>query len=147
MCSSDLLANRNNPAAFEPRPEDEPAPAAAVIKAGGSAVYTVDVQGERFVVQVSEGGDVTAATPVASPAVPAPAPAGSGETIAAPLAGNIFKVNVRAGDAIAAGDVVLILEAMKMETEVRAANGGTVSQVLVSEGDAVNVGDTLVTLG
>lgn len=138
-----FLANRHNPSAFEPRPEDEPAPAPA--SAGGSAVYTVDVQGERFVVQVSEGGDVTAATPVAAP-VAAPAASGGGQ-IAAPLAGNIFKVIVSAGDVLAAGDVVLILEAMKMETEVRAAHGGTVSQVLVSEGDAVNVGDTLVTLG
>jgi oxaloacetate decarboxylase alpha subunit len=139
-----FLAHRNDPSAFEPRPEDEPAPVAAAAT-GGSSVYTVDVSGERFVVQVTEGGDIQSAIPVAAPS--APAAAGGGGSIDAPLAGNIFKVNVKAGDAVAVGDVVLILEAMKMETEVQAAVGGTVSQVLVREGDAVNVGDALVTLG
>ena len=65
----------------------------------------------------------------------------------APLAGNIFKVNVKPGDAVAAGDVIIILEAMKMETEVRAPNAGTVGSVAVAEGDKVAVGDTLLTLG
>ncbi|MEO2184625.1 MAG: biotin/lipoyl-containing protein, partial [bacterium] len=74
-----------------------------------------------------------------------PVPAGVG--ITAPLAGNIFKIVVQPGDVVAGGDVVLILEAMKMETEIRAASGGTVSQVLVREGDAVDAGHTLITLG
>ena len=65
----------------------------------------------------------------------------------APLAGNIFKVNVGVGDVVAAGDVIVILEAMKMETEVRAPHGGTVSAVNVKEGDTVAVGDTLISLG
>ncbi|WP_225011280.1 biotin/lipoyl-containing protein, partial [Novosphingobium percolationis] len=71
---------------------------------------------------------------------------GSGESIDAPLAGNIFKVNVRPGDQVAEGDVVIILEAMKMETEVRASSSGTVSKVNVSEGDSVAVGDALIEL-
>ena len=68
------------------------------------------------------------------------------ESIDAPLAGNIFKVNVRPGDQVAEGDVVIILEAMKMETEVRASSAGTVSKVNVSEGDSVAVGDALIEL-
>ncbi|HCH24847.1 MAG TPA: oxaloacetate decarboxylase, partial [Oceanospirillaceae bacterium] len=64
----------------------------------------------------------------------------------APLAGNIWKVHVAPGQTVQEGDVLLILEAMKMETEVRAANAGTVGEVSVKEGDAVSVGDTLLTL-
>ena len=63
------------------------------------------------------------------------------------MAGNIFKVNVAKGDYVAAGDVVVILEAMKMETEVRAAEAGTVIDVATKEGDSVTVGDILITLG
>jgi oxaloacetate decarboxylase alpha subunit len=138
-----FLANRTNPAAFEPSPEIErPAPASTTT-AAGSAVYTVEVSGEQFVVKVTEGGDIESTTPVAVSS--APAPAGVGVT--APLAGNIFKIVVQPGDVVASGDVVLILEAMKMETEIRAASGGTVNQVLVREGDAVDAGHTLITLG
>jgi oxaloacetate decarboxylase alpha subunit len=62
------------------------------------------------------------------------------------LAGNIFKVNVSAGEHVQEGDVIIILEAMKMETEVRAPRAGLVGSVSVKEGDAVAVGDTLITL-
>ena len=138
-----FLANRTNPAAFEPSPEIErPAPASTTT-AAGSAVYTVEVSGEQFVVKVTEGGDIESTTPVAVSS--APAPAGVGVT--APLAGNIFKIVVQPGDVVASGDVVLILEAMKMETEIRAASGGTDNQVIVRKGDAVDAGHTLITLG
>jgi oxaloacetate decarboxylase alpha subunit len=70
-----------------------------------------------------------------------------GDPLPAPLAGNIFQVNVRPGDLVQEGDVIVILEAMKMETEVRAPRAGTVGSVNVAEGDKVAVGDTLVTLG
>ena len=63
------------------------------------------------------------------------------------LAGNIFKINVAPGQSVAQGDVVMIMEAMKMETEVRAPSGGVVSSVQVKEGDAVQVGDTLLMMG
>jgi oxaloacetate decarboxylase alpha subunit len=138
-----VLANRWNPAVFEPGPEIQPPAAASTTVAQGSAVYTVEVSGEQFVVKVTEGGDIESATPVAVSL--APVPAGLGVT--APLAGNIFKIVVQPGDVVASGDVVLVLEAMKMETEIRAASGGTVSQVLVREGDAVDAGHTLITLG
>jgi oxaloacetate decarboxylase alpha subunit len=113
-------------------------------------VYTVTVNGQSYVVEVSEGGDVqqvAAAAPAPAPVSAAPAPSGGGEAVKAPLAGNIFKVNVAAGDSVDAGQVIVILEAMKMETEVRAPRAGTVSAVSVSAGDAVAVGDTLITLG
>lgn len=138
-----FLANRWNPAVFEPGPEIQRPAAASARDAEESAVYTVEVSGEQFVVKVTEGGHIESATPVAVSL--APVPAGLGVT--APLAGNIFKIVVQPGDIIASGDVVLVLEAMKMETEIRAASGGTVSQVLVREGDAVDAGHTLITLG
>ena len=62
------------------------------------------------------------------------------------LAGNIFRVEVKPGDTVQEGDVLLVLEAMKMETEVVAPQAGQVSAVAVREGDAVSVGDTLVSL-
>ncbi|MCE0732609.1 sodium-extruding oxaloacetate decarboxylase subunit alpha [Halomonas sp. G15] len=155
-----FLNNRDNPDAFEPAPQVSEAgaslPAKAEAKApatqggapAGPETYTVKVNGKQYVVEVAEGGEVGAVqeqAAAAQPAAGAPA-APSGEAITAPLAGNIFKVNVREGDSVAEGDVVIILEAMKMETEVRAASAGTVSSVKVSEGDSVAVGDVLIEL-
>ncbi|HDU2787502.1 TPA: biotin/lipoyl-binding protein, partial [Klebsiella pneumoniae] len=110
-------------------------------------VYTVEVEGKAFVVKVSDGGDVsqlTAAAPASAPA--AAAPAGAGTPVTAPLAGTIWKVLASEGQTVAAGEVLLILEAMKMETEIRAAQAGTVRGIAVKAGDAVAVGDTLMTL-
>ncbi|EPQ6968426.1 sodium-extruding oxaloacetate decarboxylase subunit alpha [Klebsiella oxytoca] len=147
-----FLENRHNPAAFEPLPQAEAAqPAAAPAKAdkpAASGVYTVEVEGKAFVVKVSDGGDIsqlTAAVPAASSA-PAAAPAGAGTPVSAPLAGNIWKVMATEGQTVAEGDVLLILEAMKMETEIRAAQAGTVRGIAVKSGDAVAVGDTLLSL-
>ncbi|AQA20346.1 oxaloacetate decarboxylase subunit alpha [Halioglobus japonicus] len=146
-----FLENRGNPDAFEPAPgnEPEPVPAAPVAAPGEAEVYTVKVNGNAYVVEVSEGGDISSIAPVATPAAaPAPAAAvgGAGEPLPAPLAGNIFKVNVAPGDSVSAGDVIIILEAMKMETEVRASRDGTVASVDVKVGDTVAVGDSLITL-
>lgn len=139
-----FLANRNNPDAFEPVPGNEPEPVAATSGSspGGSGVYTVDVAGERFVVQVTEGGEVGSVAPVAA-AAPAP-DAGGGTPVNAPLAGNVFKVPVNVGATVAEGDVIIVLEAMKMETEIKATQGGTVSEIIVAEGDAVAAGDPLL---
>ncbi|MBL4826470.1 MAG: biotin/lipoyl-binding protein, partial [Spongiibacteraceae bacterium] len=71
---------------------------------------------------------------------------GGGEPVTAPLAGNIFKVNVSVGEHVQQGDVIIILEAMKMETEIRAVNAGVITSIGVKEGDSVAVGDTLVTM-
>lgn len=164
-----FLKNRDNPDAFEPAPQApgqeeagaklpvasqkggaQAKPPATQGAAAGPETYTVKVNGKAYVVEVAEGGEIAdvQAQGGAAPATPAAesAPAPSGATIDAPLAGNIFKVNVRPGDAVKEGDVVIILEAMKMETEVRASSAGTVSAVKVSEGDSVSVGDVLIKL-
>ena len=147
-----FLQNRNNPDAFEPVPTGEevaaaPANAAAAAGAGDAEVYTVAVDGQSYVVQVAEGGDIANIAPVAAAApAPAAAPVGGGEPVIAPLAGNIFKVNVAAGEHVQQGDVIIILEAMKMETEVRAATSGAVASVSVKEGDSVSVGDVLLNI-
>ena len=118
-------------------------------KPAASGVYTVEVEGKAFVVKVSDGGDVsqlTAAAPAPASAPAAAAPAGAGTPVTAPLAGTIWKVLASEGQTVAAGEVLLILEAMKMETEIRAAQAGTVRGIAVKAGDAVAVGDTLMTL-
>lgn len=149
-----FLENRNNPAAFEPAPtgnesavENKPVSKAAPA-ASGSAVYTVELEGKAFVVKVSEGGDISHVATTAPQAAPqaAPAPATSGTPVTAPMAGNIWKVVATEGQTVAAGDVLFILEAMKMETEVKAAQAGTVRGICVKAGDAVAVGDTVMTL-
>ena len=140
-----FLENRGNPDAFEPAPTLEDARAMSAPKKSGPEVYTITVNGQNYVVQVAEGGDITAVA--AAPAAAAASPsAGAGEAVPAPLAGNIWKVEVAQGQAVQEGDVLVILEAMKMETEVRAARSGTIVSVDVKEGDAVQVGDSLVTL-
>lgn len=156
-----FLKNRDNPDAFEPVPQAAQAsaekPPAKVestpaVVSSGPETYTVKLNGKAYVVEVSEGGEIgeiqeqTAASNTPKDEASAPSSGGSGESIDAPLAGNIFKVNVRPGDKVAEGDVVIILEAMKMETEVRASSAGTVSKVNVSEGDSVAVGDPLIEL-
>ena len=151
-----FLENRNNPAAFEPAPtgnesavENKPVSKAAPA-ASGSAVYTVELEGKAFVVKVSEGGDIShVATTTAAAApqtAPAPAPTSGGTPVTAPMAGNIWKVVATEGQTVAAGDVLFILEAMKMETEVKAAQAGTVRGICVKAGDAVAVGDTVMNL-
>ena len=92
---------------------------------------------------------VAAAAPAAAaPAAPAAAPAvtGAGEAITAPMPGAIVKVNVTAGQAVKEGDVLVVLEAMKMENEIMAPKSGTVAQVLVQKGSSVDTGATLIVL-
>ena len=143
-----FLENRGNPDAFEPAPGSVPAPTVAAATAQAPAedagVYTVKVNGREYVVEVSAGGNVERMD-AAQPAVAAPAATG-GESVPSPLAGNIVRVNANVGDRVSAGDVIVILEAMKMETEVRASRDGTVAAVSVKAGDVVAVGDALVTL-
>ena len=142
-----FLENRGNPDAFEPVPTGN-----EVKVSSGPETYTINVDGKSYVVQVEEGGDISAVVPAggsAPAATSAPAaamPAGGGDPVAAPLAGTIFKVIVSAGQTVQEGDVLVILEAMKMETEVRAAKAGTVGSINVSVGDSVAVGDTLLTM-
>ncbi len=147
-----FLENRDNPGAFEPAPgsEPEPAPAPAAAPAAaasGPESYTVSVNGRQYQVTVSAGGEIqSVAASAPATAAPVASAASGGTSLPAPLAGNIVRILVQEGQTIAAGDVVMIMEAMKMETEVRANSGGTVAAIPVKEGDAVQVGDTLLSL-
>ncbi|HDX1193295.1 TPA: sodium-extruding oxaloacetate decarboxylase subunit alpha [Pasteurella multocida] len=153
-----FLENRGNPDAFEPAPTLETAkpaekPTAPVAKApvSGPAVYTVELEGKSFVVKVTDGGEIGDITPTTQPAAPtppqsAPAATAGGTPVTAPMSGNIWKVVAKEGQKVAEGDVLLILEAMKMETEIRASQAGTVQSIHVNAGDTVAVGDTLMTL-
>jgi oxaloacetate decarboxylase alpha subunit len=148
-----FLQNRGDASAFEPVPTlediivDKPASA---VSASEASVYTIEVSGQRFVVQVSEGGDVSNIQPAVSaasaPAQSATPVATSGEDVPSPLAGNIFKILVSPGQQVEEGDTVLILEAMKMETEISAPRSGVVGSINVKEGDSVQVGQSLLTL-
>lgn len=113
--------------------------------------YRVNVNGTIYEVELEEitGGaaaaPAAAAAPVATPAAPASAPAG-GEQITSPMPGNILSVNVSAGDTVKKGQVLMILEAMKMENEIMAPRDGSVAQVVVSKGAVVDTGAALVVL-
>ncbi|AUB88724.1 sodium-extruding oxaloacetate decarboxylase subunit alpha [Vibrio anguillarum] len=145
-----FLKNRHNPDAFEPAPTLEsakPTPATVVTK-GGIETYSVKVDGQIYTVEVGPEGQLSSISAsqsqaAQSPSVPA---SNNAEAVPSPLAGNIFKVNVQAGSEVLEGDVLVILEAMKMETEIRAARGGIVQDLHVKEGDAVTVGALLLSL-
>ena len=127
--------------------------------------YIVTLNGKQYEVEVDKGqatamptGDapVIAAAPAPAPvaAAPAPAPAAApaaapagAETISSPMPGTILQVKCAAGQAVKRGDVLFILEAMKMENEISAPAGGTVREIRAREGDSVNTGDVLIVLG
>ena len=129
--------------------------------------YKVTLKGRVYEVEVEAGQAMlldeyeavapaapAAAAPAAAPAAPAPAAApaapvvtGAGEPVTAPMPGTILKVNVTQGQAVKAGTVLCILEAMKMENEIMTSKDGTVTQVLVSKGSAVDTGAPLVVIG
>lgn len=149
-----FLENRGNPEAFEPVPvapsakptgKQESTYSVAVnghhyqAQVQGDGQVTVSIDGQSYQVAVGEGGEAVVAPPAALQS-------GGTESVPAPLAGNIFKILVQPGQQVAEGETLLILEAMKMETEVSAPKAGTVGQILVKEGDAVSVGDSLLTL-
>jgi oxaloacetate decarboxylase alpha subunit len=142
-----FLKNRNNPNAFEALPEiAEPVSLPPKSEEG---VYTVELEGKAYVVKVTDGGDITQLVTQQKEGKRAEPASSSSEpsfAVPAPLAGNIFNVLVKVGDAVAQGDVILILEAMKMETEIRSPSQGVVQSVNFQAGDAVKVGDDLITL-
>ena len=131
--------------------------------------YTIYVNGTPYNVSVEEGGAAPAA-PVAAPAAPvaaapAPAPAAAPASEAAPapapaapqgaagsvkvdapMPGTILNIKVAAGDTVNKGDVLLVLEAMKMENDIVAPQSGTVASINVAKGDAVEAGSTLITM-
>ena len=130
--------------------------------------YKVTLNGKTYEIEVEAGkamclaeyeaiaptaAPAAAAAPVAAPAAApaaaapaAPVVTGAGEAVNAPMPGTILKVNVSAGQAVKAGDVLCVLEAMKMENDITAPKDGTVSQVVTSKGASVNSGDPLVVI-
>jgi oxaloacetate decarboxylase alpha subunit len=144
-----FLANRTNPSAFEPKPDAENFAAQnAPKKESAIETYTVNVDGKNFNVAVGPGGSALSIQPVASSvhASPLAVVAGSGATIDSPMAGTILKVLVNAGSEVQEGEIVILMEAMKMETEIRSKFSGVVSAVHVKEGNAVSGGSVLITL-
>ena len=132
--------------------------------------YKVTLNGRTYEVEVEAGkamllaeyeaiAPAAPAAPVAAaPAAPAPAAApaapaapaavtGAGEVVSAPMPGSIIKVNVSAGQAVKAGDVLVVLKAMKMENDITAPKDGTITQVVTSKGASVSSGDPLVVIG
>ena len=129
--------------------------------------YKVTLNGRTYEVEVEAGKAMLldeyeaiapaapaapAAAPVAAPAAApaaaaAPAVTGAGEAVTAPMPGTILKVNVKVGDAVKAGTVLCVLEAMKMENEIMAPKAGTVTQVLATKGGSVDTGAPLVVIG
>ncbi len=129
--------------------------------------YRITVEGKTYEVEVEELGAMKSAEPVSGKPVPKPqAESASSKTqtppppqgkqsagtsqntagITAPMAGKVLTINVKPGDQVARDDVLLVLEAMKMENEIRAQESGTVQDILVSEGASVNNGDLLLKL-
>jgi oxaloacetate decarboxylase alpha subunit len=154
-----FLENRDNPEAFEPAPgmaqADDSAPEATVgPTSAGTApgVYDVKVNGNAYRVEISAAGELAAApippAPVQGlqPAVPSANGTASTAPLPSPLAGNVFKILVSPGQLVSAGETVIVLEAMKMETEVSAPVAGTVASIDVVVGDSVAVGDSLIKL-
>ncbi|NBC14972.1 MAG: sodium-extruding oxaloacetate decarboxylase subunit alpha [Gammaproteobacteria bacterium] len=159
-----FLEHRGDAAAFEPPPweldakeqaEREAAAQAAAAPAsagpaagGGPEHYRVDVDGRSYSVTVSPEGGIEQVTAAPAPALsaPSPTPAAAAQMVESPLAGNIVRIQVQPGQQVGIGDVLLVLEAMKMETEVRATTAGQVVEIRVKEGDAVALGAPLLSV-
>ncbi|MBK1633131.1 oxaloacetate decarboxylase subunit alpha [Thiohalocapsa halophila] len=161
-----FLEHRGDAAAFEPPPWEldakeqaereaaaqaaaAPAPASAGPAAGGGPEhYRVDVDGRSYSVTVSPEGGIEQVTAAPAPALsaPSPTPAAAAQMVESPLAGNIVRIQVQPGQQVGIGDVLLVLEAMKMETEVRATTAGQVVEIRVKEGDAVALGAPLLSV-
>lgn len=115
--------------------------------------YNITVNGKQFQVGVERVGDTAVATAAPAPVAAAPvaaAPAangGAGTPVPSPMPGNVFKMVCSVGQQVNEGDVLLVLEAMKMEIDVNAPCSGTVQGINTSVGSAVNTGDVLVTIG
>jgi oxaloacetate decarboxylase alpha subunit len=148
-----FIQNRSNPSAFESRPSIEEEPPARVTEArpsstaAGAKAYTVSVNGRAYQVEVAAGGAMTTLQRLEVPPAPAvtPLPVG-GLAIKAPMAGHILRINVKEGQQVSESQVVVVMEAMKMETEVRTRYAATVSQIAVKVGDTVAANDVLLTV-
>tara|TARA_Y100000385_G_scaffold247768_1_gene268051 strand:+ start:606 stop:2396 length:1791 start_codon:yes stop_codon:yes gene_type:complete len=145
-----FLENRDNPDFFEPVPKAE------TDKPKDDGVYTVSFKGQSYTVSVSAGGTITTMSSPSGKAIEdskesqeeSNAPLSNGkEDISAPLSGTIWKTLVSPNQSVKEGDTLIVLEAMKMETEIKATRSGVVVSVDVKEGDSVTVGQLLLSLG
>ncbi len=137
-----FLKNINNPEFFEEEPLS--------FRSRGSDGYSVNVNGEEYVISINPLGEIEFADGVSantSPTNAQPISNSNAQPINAQLGGNIFKVLCKVGDVIALDQTVLILEAMKMETEVKSPIAGTITSIDIKEGDAVTPGQLLLTVG
>lgn len=153
-----FLQNRGDQSYFEPIPDqasketaatDTEKPSASAPTTELPKSYHVKVNGQAYQVEISDSGDVSsmASIPASQAHAPVtPVAANSGDPVVAPLAGTIFQVMVKPGDQVQAGEVLLVLEAMKMETEIRAQRSGVIANLDVKEGDSVTVGQPLLLL-
>lgn len=127
--------------------------------------YKVTLNGKTYEVEVEKGEAIlvdeyaayapaapapaaapVAAAPAAATAAPAAAPVAGGETVNSPMPGNILRIDVKAGDTVKAGQILVILEAMKMENEIVAPHDATVAQVVTTKGAVVDTGAPLIVL-
>ena len=148
-----FLENRDNPDFFEPVPKEETSSPANEKNEG---VYTVSFKGQSYTVSVSDGGSITS---IGSSSDESSSNSGDSqeesniplangkEDVSAPLSGTIWKILVSPNQAVKKGDTLVILEAMKMETEIKATRSGVVLNVSVKESDSVTVGQLLLSLG
>ena len=139
----------DRPMGIRYREEEKPA------AKGGASAYTATVDGKAVTVEVSADGKeytakvngksfkVAVAEGAAAPAAKAASASGAAADLCAPMPGTVVKVLVSEGAEVAAGQTVLVLEAMKMETEIKAENAGRIAQVLVAQGSVVSAGDVL----
>ena len=147
-----FLENRNNPDFFEPAPQEV---SNATVNEKNEGIYTVSFEGNSYTVSVSAGGDITSMITTSdkqsqssntSQVESKSTPSSDAEEVHAPLSGNIWKILVNPNQSVNEGDALLILEAMKMETEIKAAHSGVVTNISVKEGDSVTVGQVLLSL-
>ena len=147
-----FLENRNNPDFFEPAPQEV---SNATVNEKNEGIYTVSFEGNSYSVSVSAGGDITSMITTSdkqsqssntSQVESKSTPSSDAEEVHAPLSGNIWKILVNPNQSVNEGDTLVILEAMKMETEIKAARTGVVTNISVKEGDSVTVGQVLLSL-
>ena len=147
-----FLENRNNPDFFEPAPQEV---SNATVNEKNEGIYTVSFEGNSYTVSVSAGGDITSMIAASdtqsqssntSQVESKSTPSSDAKEVHAPLSGNIWKILVNPNQSVNEGDTLLILEAMKMETEIKAARSGVVTNISVKEGDSVTVGQVLLSL-
>jgi oxaloacetate decarboxylase alpha subunit len=151
-----FLKNRNNPDAFEPVPGSEPegptevavAAVAAPDSDTGPESYQVTVNGTQYDVVVAPGsGEISNIAPAAPATIAATPAAGPSVSINAPMTGNVIDVLVSVGQQVNDGDPVMVIEAMKMETEIRSHASGSVQSIAVKKGDAIRADQVLMTIG